>query len=178
MCLTCGCDEPARPRRLVALADPSHPTPDEVVLQATENALALAASWIGWAGPAVMSLGNAWTPNKSLRRITDHLIDHITQIECRAAGEPTVPDPWRGRSVTLESDWARFTENDLDEATARIRRLAQMLALRLRALRAEWDAEAGEDWTLRAIAQHLADATEAYASRPVATKTVAPPRTT
>ena len=178
MCLTCGCDEPPRARRAIPVTDPDHPTPDELVLIATEDALARAASWIGWNGSAVLSLGNAWTPHKSLRRITDHLVDHIAQIECRVAGESAVEDLWRGRSVTLESDWARFTEHDLDEATARIRRLAQILAVRLRALRDDWDADAGEEWSLRAIARHLADATDAYASRPAATKTAAPPRTT
>lgn len=49
--------------------------------------------------------------------MTDHLIDHLAEIECRLAGLPTVPDRWHGRMLTLESDWARFTEADLDEAT-------------------------------------------------------------
>jgi hypothetical protein len=177
VCLICGCEEPPRPRRAVEPVDPVHPTPDELVLISIEDGLARAASWIGWNGSSTLSLGNAWTPHKALRRITDHLIDHLAQIECRFAAEPPVPDLWRGRSVTLESDWARFTEHDLDEATARLRRLAQILALRLSALRAHWDADAGAEWSLRAIAEHLAEATEAYASRPPATKTAAPPRT-
>jgi hypothetical protein len=160
------------------MADPTDPNPDELVILSTEDALERAASWIGWNGRSTLSLGNAWTPHKALRRITDHLVDHITQIECRVGGEAPVADPWRGRSVTLESDWARFTEHDLDEATARIRRLAQILALRLRSMRERWDAEAGAEWSLREIAQHLADAAEAYASRPEATRAAAPPRTT
>ena len=61
---------------------------------------------------------------------------------------------------------------------ARLRRLAQVPALRLRVQRDRWDADSGEEWSLRAIAQHLADATEAYASRPPATETATPPRTT
>ena len=135
MCLTCGCEEPGRPRRATVLRTPGHPEPDELILQATEDALGLAESWIGWSSGAVMSLGSAWTPHKALRRIADHLIDHLCQIEMRVALETPVPDLWRGRSVTLESDWARFTELDLDEATARIRRLAQLMALRVRSLR-------------------------------------------
>jgi len=176
MCLTCGCEERSRAPRPIAFTDPHHPQPDEVVLRATEDALVRAESWLGWSSSAVMSLGSAWTPNKSLRRIADHLIDHLCQIEARIAGETAIPDLWRGRSVTLESDWARFTEQDLDEATARIRRLAQLMALRLRALRAEWDTNAGEEWTIRAIAEHLAEATAVYASRPVATPVVSPPQ--
>ena len=116
-----------------------------------------------------MSLGSAWTPHKALRRIADHLIDHLCQIEMRVALETPVPDLWRGRSVTLESDWARFTELDLDEATARIRRLAQLMALRVRSLREDWDTDAGAEWTIRAIAEHVAEASAAYASRPVPT---------
>jgi hypothetical protein len=175
MCLTCGCDEPGRPRRAIARRNSNRPDPDELVIEATEDALARAATWIGWDSGAVMSLGNAWTPHKALRRITDHLIDHLCQIEARAADEAPVPDLWRGRSVTLDSDWARFTEQDLDEASARIRRLAQVMALRLRALSADWDAEVPDQWTLRAIAEHLADASGAYASRPTATATALPP---
>jgi hypothetical protein len=169
MCLTCGCEEVGRPRLIVQLRNPANPEPDELLLQATEDALALAEGWIGWSSGAMMSLGSAWTPHKALRRIADHLIDHLCQIEARANTEVPVSDRWRGRSVTLESDWARFTELDLDEATARIRRLTQIMVLRLRALRAEWDIKVDEEWTIRAIAEHLAEATSAYASRPIAT---------
>jgi len=169
MCLTCGCSEPKRARRDLSFADPAALQPDEIVLKAGEDALAYAETWIGWSGAAVMSFGNAWTPHKALRRITDHFIDHLCQIEARVARVRPVPDEWRGRSVTLSTDWAPFSEQDLDEATARIRRLAQLSALRLQALRDEWDADAGAEWTLRAIAQHLADATATYASRPPAT---------
>ena len=165
MCLICGCEEPGRPRREVVLRNPEQPEPDELVLQATEDALAVAESWIGWNSKATMSLGSAWTPHKAVRRISDHLIDHLCQLEARHTGEEPVPDQWRGRAVTLDSDWARFTEQDLDEATARIRRLAQILAARLRALRAEWDTSAGEEWTIRAIAEHVAEASATYASR-------------
>lgn len=175
MCLTCGCQEPGRPRREIARRNPDKIEPDELVVEATEDAIVRAATWIGWESGAVMSLGNAWTPHKALRRITDHLIDHLCQIETRGNSEMPVPDAWRGRSVTLDSDWSRFTEQDLDEATARIRRLAQVVALRLRALSADWDSEVANEWTLRAIAEHLAEASAAYASRPVPTHIVPPP---
>jgi hypothetical protein len=176
MCLTCGCEELGRPSLVVPFRDLDNPEPDELILQATEDALALAESWIGWSSGAVMSLGSAWTPLKALRRIADHLIDHLCQIEARANKETPVPDAWHGRSITLDSDWARFTEPDLDEATARIRRLAQLMALRLRAHRADWDTNVGEEWTIRVIAEHVAEATSAYASRPVATPVVPSPK--
>src|SRR5438105_1150048 len=139
--------------------------PDEAVLIATEGALSRAESWLGWSGNAVLGLGSVWTPHKAMRRMADHLIDHLTQIECLANGEATVPDRWLGRAVTLDSDWAHFTEHDLDEATARLRRLAQILALRLRALEAIWDQPAPESWTIRAIAEHVVEATGEYVTR-------------
>jgi hypothetical protein len=100
------------------------------------------------------------------------MIDHLTQIECRAVGETPPPDTWHGRAMTMESDWARFTEQDLDEATARLRRLAQVIAIRLRALSRNWDTDAGEEWTIRAIAMHIVEATDSYSSRPMPTPVV------
>ena len=165
MCLTCGCGEPGWPRRVVVLRNAASADPDELVLLAVEDALAHAETWIGWGGDAVLSHGNAWTPHKALRRIADHLVDHLCQIEARTAGEPPVPDAWQGRHVTLDSDWARFAEQDLAESAARIRRLAQVFAWRVRSLTSEWDAPVGDEWTLRFIATHVADATAAYADR-------------
>jgi hypothetical protein len=50
-------------------------------------------------------------PLKALRRITDHLLDHLAEIEATLAGQPTVPDGWHGRAVTLESDRAQPSGN-------------------------------------------------------------------
>ena len=75
------------------------------------------------------------------------------------------PDLWRGRAVTLASDWAPFTEQDLDEPTAQIKRIAQVFAMRLFATREQWDAPAGNEWTVREIAEHVAEATTTYAAR-------------
>ena len=68
MCLTCGCQEPGRLRRAILRRNAAQADPDELVVEATEDALARAATWIGWDSGAVMSLGNAWTPHKALRR--------------------------------------------------------------------------------------------------------------
>jgi hypothetical protein len=166
MCLVCGCGEPGRTPRAIALRDPAHPDPDELVLRSVEDALATAERWIGWSGGAVFSLGNAWTPHKALRRITDHLVDHLNQVECRAGGVLGVPDEWRGRATTLTTDWAPFSEDELSEASARLRRLGQTFALRLLALRSDWDRDPGDgEWTIRQIATHLAEASGTYASR-------------
>ena len=99
---------------------------------------------------------NTWTPHKALRRITDHLIDHLHQVEALLAGAPPVPDTWRGRFVTLDADWGRFTEADYDEACSRLRRLARWYVLRYAAAgTAAWDEPRGGEWTLRQIAQHV-----------------------
>src|SRR5712692_8546214 len=55
MCLTCGCEEPVRARRVVVPAEPGHLQPNELVLIATEDALDRAQGWIGWNGQALMS---------------------------------------------------------------------------------------------------------------------------
>ena len=176
MCLACGCGEPGRARRQITLRDPKHPEPDELVQIAVEDALATAERWVGWNGAAVLSLGNAWTPHKALRRITDHLVDHLNQIECLISGVESVPDEWRGRGTTLTSDWAPFSEDELGEASARLRRLGQTLALRLRALSARWDEEPGAGgWTIRAIVTHLCEASATYASRAPVTALAPPP---
>jgi hypothetical protein len=63
--------------------------------------------------------------------VADHLLDHLTEIECRLAGQRTLPDKWHGRMVTLDADFAHFTEIDLDEATSRLNRLGACYQARI-----------------------------------------------
>jgi hypothetical protein len=78
-------------------------------------------------------------------------------VEALLAGAEPVPDEWHGRFVTLDADWARFTEPDYDEACSRLGRIGRMYVLRYAAAGAEaWDAPRGEAWTLREIAEHVA----------------------
>ncbi len=71
-----------------------------------------------------------------------------------------MPDEWHGRLLTLDADWARFTEPDFDEACSRLRRLARCYLLRYEtAGTASWDAPRGEAWTLGQIAGHVAGVT-------------------
>ena len=101
-----------------------------------------------------------WTPHKALRRIADHLTDHLHEVEALLAGAEPVPDGWHGRSVTLDADWARFTELDLAEARSRVTRLARCYFLRYEvAGPQEWDAPRGPAWTLREIAEHVSGIT-------------------
>jgi hypothetical protein len=123
--------------------------------------LAVAETWLGWDGNPVYRNGNAWTPLKALRRVTDHLIDHLTEIECRVAGLPTLPDHWHGRMVTLDADFAHFTEIDLDEATSRLSRLGACYRARIGQLDAEvLDARPTDGiWTIREIVHHVSGVT-------------------
>lgn len=128
---------------------------------AVDEVLATAENWLAWDGRPVRADGNAWTPHKCLRRVTDHLLDHLAEIECRLAGQPTVPDRWHGRRLTLDADFARFTEADLDEATSRLTRLAASYRARLATLDpATLDAPGdGGAWTIRQIVHHVSNVT-------------------
>jgi hypothetical protein len=130
----------------------------DLVPAAVDDVLATAGRWLGWDGRATVGDGNVWTPHKALRRVADHLLDHLAEIECRLAGLPTVPDRWHGRALTLDADWARFTEADLDEATSRLTRLAAYYRARIGRLDdTVLDAEAGAAWTIRQVVRHVAD---------------------
>ncbi|BCJ35745.1 hypothetical protein Athai_32480 [Actinocatenispora thailandica] len=151
--------------------DGSVPETDErdvttLIPDAVDAVLAIAETWLAFDGSPVVRDGNAWTPHKALRRVADHLIDHLAEIECRLAGVPTEPDRWHGRRLTLDADFARFTEADLDEATSRLRRLALCYRSRLAGLPAATldapSAPASGAWTIRQIVHHVAGIT-AYA---------------
>lgn len=132
--------------------------PGDRIVAGVDRFLELAATWIAWDGRAILSedRDRIYTPHKAVRRHADHLIDHLAEVEALLAGVPTQPDGWHGSLVTLDSDWARFTEADLVEAGQRLRRLALTFALRLAAAgEAAWDAPRDPNWTLRQIAEHI-----------------------
>jgi hypothetical protein len=141
--------------------------PAELILGAVDSCLDLAATWYAWDGrPRVSEAtedipeGTVFTPHKAIRRIADHLVDHLAQLEVLLAGAEPIPDTWHGRTVTLATDWAPFTEADLNEAGNRLRRLGQLYALRLRSLDEEaLDAPRGQAWTIREIVQHVGGVT-------------------
>lgn len=141
--------------------------PALLVAQGVEACLEIAATWHAWNGQPIAGTvdgrPNVWTPGKALRRINDHLIDHLHEVEALLAGAEPLPDKWHGRFVTLSADWGRITEPDFDEARSRLRRLGRTYVLRYAAAGAlEWDAPRGSAWTLRHIAEHVSGVT-AYA---------------
>lgn len=135
--------------------------PGSLVAAAVTTCLEIAETWIAWDGrPLVTDGENLWTPHKALRRVTDHLVDHLAEVESLLAGSPPVPDGWHGRLVTLDTDWGRFTELDLTEARQRLSRLARLYELRYAAAGPDsWDVPRTPNWTLREIATHVSNVT-------------------
>lgn len=142
--------------------DDRHPA--EVVTDMVNHVLELAVTWPRWDGkPSEVSVEGeevprVYTPHKAVRRVADHLLDHLAELEARVGGRPTEPDAWHGSLVTTPADLVPFTMNDLDEARSRLRRLAQIWEVRLRSLSDErLDAVEGDAWTLRQVAFHVAE---------------------
>jgi hypothetical protein len=149
---------PLNSQRVIAPDDP-----EAAMRSALDACLATAETWLGWSGQARVGIGSVWTPHKVLRRITDHFIDHLAQVEAFVAGLPASDVTWQGRMTTFDSDWARFTEGDLREARARLGRLAEIYLLRLRALGpVEYDRARAGEWTVRQITEHLIEAIGEY----------------
>ncbi|MEU9022985.1 hypothetical protein [Actinomadura sp. NPDC048394] len=139
------------------------PTTDDrepalVVTSMIDHVLDLAATWTNWDGRPMRADERLYTPHKAIRRVTDHLIDHLAEVEARLAGSPTIPDRWHASASTTPADLAPFTDQDLDEARSRLTRLSQIWAARLTALTADQlDRSPGAGWTFRQIAFHLAE---------------------
>jgi hypothetical protein len=138
-----------------------------LVPEAVDRVLDLAGTWLAWDGRPAYSDGNVWTPHKAFRRINDHLLDHLTEIECRLVGQSTLPDQWHGRLVTQDADFARFTEVDLDEATSRLTHLAACYQARLTGLDPQvLDSRPDEStWTIREVVHHVSNAIVFYSER-------------
>jgi len=137
--------------------------PAEVVATMVDHVLDLAETWPNWDGTPIKIAVEGeepriYTPHKAVRRVVDHLLDHLAEIESRVLGRGTEPDAWHGSAMTSQSDLLLFTHQDLDEARSRLRRLALIWDCRLRSLTdAQLDSAVGGAWTLRQVAFHVAD---------------------
>jgi hypothetical protein len=138
----------------VPQTDDRHPA--DVVTAMVDQVLKLADTWTAWDGEPRPADERVYTPHKAIRRVTDHLIDHLAEIEARLAGVPTIPDRWHASATTTPADLAPFTPDDLDEARNRLTRLAHVFNVRLRALTdEELDQRVADAWSPRQIAFHL-----------------------
>lgn len=132
--------------------------PADVVSGMVDHVLALVDTWTGWDGVPRSVDDRVYTPHKAVRRVADHLIDHLAEIEARLAGEATIPDRWHASAITSPADLAPFTAEDRDEARSRLSRLALVWRQRLRALDDErLDRREGDAWTIREVAFHVAE---------------------
>jgi hypothetical protein len=130
--------------------------PADVVAAMVARVLDLAETWTAWDGEPRPVDDRIYTPHKAIRRVADHLVDHLAEIEARVAGVPTIPDAWHASASTTPADLAPFTPEDLDEARSRLTRLAQVFDVRLRALpEATLDRREGGARSVRQIAFHL-----------------------
>jgi hypothetical protein len=141
--------------------DDRHPA--DVVNGMVDHVLELAATWTRWDGRPIQTSvevqpARIYTPHKAIRRVADHLVDHLAEMEARLAGRPTEPDRWHASAITTAGDLTAFTSADLDEARSRLRRLALIWDARLRSLSdQQLDERTGDAWTLRQVAFHVAE---------------------
>lgn len=142
------------------MTETARQTPADAVTAMVDHVLTLAATWPNWDGRPALVDDRVYTPHKAIRRVADHLIDHLAELEARLAGEEPQPDHWHASAITTEADLAPFTPQDLDEARSRLIRLARIWANRLDALSDErLDDSPGEGWSFRELARHLQGST-------------------
>lgn len=143
------------------IVDDRHPA--DVVTSMVDYVLDLAATWPSWDGKPISvdvqgETPRTYTPHKAIRRVTDHLIDHLAEIEARIAERDPEPDSWHGSLITTAADLAPFTAEDFDEARSRLRRLAFIWDDRLHSLTdLQLDQVDGDSWTFRQVALHVSE---------------------
>ncbi|MFJ3310517.1 hypothetical protein ACIPSA_47650 [Streptomyces sp. NPDC086549] len=138
--------------------------PAALVTDAVARALDLVATWTAWDGRPLAVEERVYTPHKVIRRIADHLVDHLAELEARLVGEEPEPDHWHASTTTTPADLAPFTTDDLEEARSRLVRLGRIWADRLGALTdTQLDRSPGQGWSFRLLAAHVAGSLDYYA---------------
>jgi hypothetical protein len=79
--------------------------PAELVEQSVAHALRLAQTWTAWDGQPRLVDERVYTPHKAIRRITDHHIDHLAELEARVAGQTPLVDQWHHSAITTPPTW-------------------------------------------------------------------------
>jgi len=110
-----------------------------------------------------------YTPRKVLRRVLDHSLDHLNQIDqwltWRRDGVVPIPtDGWVGSTTTLPDDRLPLAQRDLDAWLWRIDQAARLLQQRAAGLTSEeldW-LPPDEGWPLRRVLHHVARSERLY----------------
>jgi len=112
-----------------------------------------------------------YTPRKALRRVLDHALDHLNQIDQWLAWQrhgtvPTPTDGWVPSTVTLADDRLPLTAADLDAWLWRVDQAVRLVVQRAAGLsEAELDwLPPDEGWPLRRVLHHLARSERLYAA--------------
>lgn len=112
-----------------------------------------------------------YTPRKALRRVLDHTLDHLNQIDQWLAWRndgvvPTPTDGWVPSTVTLPDDRLPLSQADLDGWLWRVDQAARLLVQRAVGLsEAELDwLPPDEGWPLRRVLHHVARSELLYAA--------------
>jgi hypothetical protein len=112
-----------------------------------------------------------YTPRKPLRRVLDHALDHLNQIDQwqlwrRDGVVPTPTDGWAPSTVTLPEDRLPLTSTDLDTWLWRIDQAMRLLTQRAATLGPDdldWQPPDG-GWPLRRVLHHVARSELLYAA--------------
>ena len=123
------------------------------------------------APPASDPARYTYTPRKVLRRVLDHALDHLNQIDQWRAWrrEGTVPVPtdgWASSTMTLAEDRLPFARADLAAWLWRIDQAIGLLAQRVDGLGEEeldWRPPDG-GWPLRRVVHHVSRCERLYAA--------------
>jgi hypothetical protein len=112
-----------------------------------------------------------YTPRKALRRVLDHALDHLNQIDQWRAWQhhgvvPTPTDGWVPSTVTLPDDRLPLAPADLEAWLWRIDQAVRLVGQRAAGLsepELDWLPPDG-GWPLRRVLHHLARSERLYAA--------------
>jgi hypothetical protein len=132
--------------------------PADAIGDMVSHVLELAETWVAWDRQPVSIDDRLYTPHKAIRRVADHMVDHLAQLETYLAGVKSLRDEWHASAMTTPADLAPFQPEDLDEARSRLSRLAQIWRIRLASVPDQkMDAAVGDAYTPREMAFHLVE---------------------
>ena len=129
-----------------------------MIAELVQRVLDLTRTWPAWDGSPCQVDDRIYTPHKAVRRVADHMLDHLAELEARVAGAVAIPDTWHGSSVTTAADVAPFEPVDVTEAENRLIRLRELWRHALDAVPPdELDRSSGDPLTPRELAFHTAE---------------------